>query len=164
MVLLNPLPTGMVNIETQWFYAGLVLPPDTNGDGIPDPLTDTFYQCWLPPCGVSPVPTVFCPVPVVVTYWPIGIPTGQEVDFGSPDVEGTAVQDTGWWPAVLFHDYEEKGVHPIHHRIYWKGWALGFYLLLGAPVWFFFGGTEVVAISEQTIDYQVDESRGTLEF
>ena len=103
------------------------------------------------PCRRSPRSSARFPSPV--TYWPIGIPTGQEVDFGSPDESGTAVQDTGWWPAVLFHDYEEKGVHPIHHRIYWKGWALAFYLVLGAPVWFFIGGTEVMAITEQTIDY-----------
>lgn len=162
-VFLDPLPTGMVDLETEWFYFGIVLPPDTNGDGVPDPVTDTFYYCLFPQGDISPVQTPFCPTPVPVIYYPIALPTGLEVDFGSPDETGTSQQDAGWWPAGLVHTYEEKGVHPIEQRIYWKAWAFGFYDLLGVPGFFIIRGTEVAAITERTIEYQVDESRGTLD-
>ncbi len=109
-------------------------------------------------------------------WWAGFLPTGLDVDFGSPDETGTAIQNTRYdWvlPQLAIHQYEQKGLHDVEYRVYWRpwtivfaliqgipGWPLGFPVILTIPV-----GNQIVAssVGQMPDPYEVSEIRGTLD-
>lgn len=176
---LNPKPIGLVAAPTSFLYLGAEAPL------VNVPRTNPGCLWPGPPATVSPGPynTFLCLISggSVATYVRLRIPAGQELDFGSPDEAGETYQTVGWWPALIPHRYEQKGVTTIEYRVYWRELLIGCRLTFGPhPLTIFpFGwyclnpftdlfvesdGTDVAFITENTLDpYQVDESRGTLE-
>lgn len=190
---LVPKPIGLVAVPTSWLYLGAQQPVLNVTAGPPSPPAPPgaiqgpgcHYAdgtVWEPPL---PNPGPFVCILLggrVATYVRIRIPAGQEIDFGSPDEDGVTRQTANWWPALVDHLYEEKGVFDIEYRVYWREWLIGCDLspyLLGFGGWYCrdplgltgppdlfveADGTEVAFITQNTMDpYQVDESRGTLE-
>ena len=105
-------------------------------------------------------------------YFFLGIlPAGYDVDFGSPDETGNTTESIGSWPSFLRHEYEQKGLHTVDYRIYWRPWFIGILVVGGTFILpFAFGANQISHTSLGTHEgagpggtYQVDESRGTLE-
>lgn len=194
--VISPDPVGLVGLATNWLYVGVQdsvndvpRPPSFDNEAdflaVQDSQPVGCYYAGPPQSVAGPMTASACVDGggEVASYTQTIIPNGQEIDFGSPDELGATFQSVGWWPAVIEHTYEEKGVHTAEYRAYWRQWLWGckltpgsFVELFPAPPHFAWGwhcaglgdlfvnvdADEVAFFTQNSFTYQVDESRATL--
>ena len=200
----SPDPIGLVGLETWFAFLGIngdtgelngtisfcqnslfgiILPSYTppyvvagSCPASPPPGTPGTTGCgalFQPPCANS-VTSLLGPITASVYFFLGILPAGYDVDFGSPDEAGNQVHSTATWPSFETHEYEQKGMHTIDYRVYWRPWIVGILVVNGFPLPFAFGASQISHTSLGQYDatgpdkvpggtYQVDESRGTLE-